>query len=253
MSDVRADVLAIGSLAANVYWNEKTPVRHEYATATLVRSADVVLVVDPGWPAEVLRAALYYRAGLEPEAVTHVFLTHFDPAHFAGIGLFAGAAWSMYEEEIRWAEAEAPAGDAGREVLEQVEAAPEKFAPGADLFPRVHAHPEPVCHGRRRADARPLRARPSGRGAVGPGEGEGIVPGRAGDCRRYRAGPRQPVRVPRGRRTALKAMMSDEARMTNEGRNGNDECRSASQNSSLAHCPAEWRVASGVSSFAIVV
>ncbi len=135
MSDVRADVLAIGSLAANAYWDEKTPVRREYATATLVRSDDVVLVVDPGWPADVLRAALYYRVGLEAAAVTHVFLTHFDPAHFGGIGVFAGAVWSMYEEEIRWAEAEAPAGDAGCEVLEQIEAAPEKFAPGVDLFP----------------------------------------------------------------------------------------------------------------------
>ena len=135
MSDVRADVLAIGSLAANAYWNEKMPVRREYATATLVRSDDVVLVVDPGWPAEALRAALYYRAGLEPEAVTHVFLTHFDPAHFGGIGLFKNATWRMYEEEMRWAEAEAPAGDAGRDVLKRIEAAPEKFAPGVDLFP----------------------------------------------------------------------------------------------------------------------
>ncbi len=135
MSDVWADVLAIGSLAQNHYWHEKTPVRREYATATLVRSDDVVLVVDPGWPPDVLRAALYYRSGLEPAAVTHVFLTHFDPAHFGGIGLFAGAAWSMYEEEIRWAEAEAPAGDAGREVLARIGEAPEKFAPGVDLFP----------------------------------------------------------------------------------------------------------------------
>ena len=135
MADVRADVLAIGNLAKNAYWDEKTPVRREYATATLVRSGDVVLVVDPGWPAEVLRSALYYRTGLEPEAVTHVFLTHFDPAHFAGIGLFQGAAWTMYEEEIRWAESEAPAGDAGAEVLKRISAAPEKFATGVDLFP----------------------------------------------------------------------------------------------------------------------
>ena len=135
MSDVRADVLAIGSLAANAYWDEKAPVRREYATATLVRSDDVVLVVDPGWPADVLRAALYYRAGLEPAAVTHVFLTHFDASHFGGIGLFEDAAWSMYEEEIRWAEVEGLAGDAGRDVLRRLGAAPERFAPGVDLYP----------------------------------------------------------------------------------------------------------------------
>ncbi len=135
MSAVRFDILAIGSLAANPYWGETTPVRREYATCTLVRSGEVTLVVDPGWPAEVLRAALFYRAGLAPEAVTHVFLTHFDPAHFGGVDLFDGAAWSMFEEEIRWAEAEADAGGLGGRVLERARAAPDSFAPGVDLFP----------------------------------------------------------------------------------------------------------------------
>ena len=135
MSDVRVDVLAIGSLAKNKYWNEKSPVRQEFATATLVRSGDVVLVVDPGWPAEVLRAALYYRAGLEPQAVTHVFLTHFDPAHMGGIGLFEKAKWKMYEEEIRYAEAEVAAGAPERAALARLAPAPVKFAPGVDLFP----------------------------------------------------------------------------------------------------------------------
>ena len=41
MSDVQVDVLAIGSLAKNRYWNEKAAVRNEYATTTLVRSGDV--------------------------------------------------------------------------------------------------------------------------------------------------------------------------------------------------------------------
>lgn len=135
MSDVRVDVLAIGSLRKNPYWSEKVVARNEYATATLVRSGDLVMVVDPGWPAEVLRAALYYRAGLAPEAVTHAFLTHFDPAHWCGIALFEKAVWSMYEEEIRWAQAETAADDPGRAVLKRVGAAPEKFALGVDLFP----------------------------------------------------------------------------------------------------------------------
>jgi len=135
MGDVRVDVLVIGDLAKNTYWGEKADVRQEYATATLVRAADMVLVVDPGWPAEVMRSALYYRAGLEPQAVTHVFLTHFDPAHCGGAGLFEKAKWWIYEEEIRWAEAEPAAGDPGRAVLKRVHPAPEKLAPGVDLFP----------------------------------------------------------------------------------------------------------------------
>jgi len=141
MSAVRYDILAIGSLAANAYWGEKTPVRREYATSTLVRSGDVTLVVDPGWPAEVLRAALFYRAGLEPEAVTHVFLTHFDPAHFGGIDLFGEAAWSMFEEEIRYAEAEGNTEGLGGRVVERVRPAPESFAAGVDLFPTFGPSP----------------------------------------------------------------------------------------------------------------
>jgi glyoxylase-like metal-dependent hydrolase (beta-lactamase superfamily II) len=135
MGDIRVDVLAIGNLAKNKYWNEKAPVRREYATAALVRSGDVVLVVDPGWPAEVLDSALHYRAGLAAKDVTHVFLTHFDAAHAMGVGLFEKAQWSMYDEEIRYADAELPADAPARAILARLQAAPEKFAPGVDLFP----------------------------------------------------------------------------------------------------------------------
>jgi glyoxylase-like metal-dependent hydrolase (beta-lactamase superfamily II) len=135
MSDVRIDIIAIGSLAKNKYWGEKAAVRNEYATTTLVRAGKVVLIVDPGWPAEVLRSALYYRAGLEPQAVTHVFLTHLDAAHSAGSGLFEKAVWWAYEEEISYAEAEWPAEAPGRRVLAHMAAAPEKLAPGVDLYP----------------------------------------------------------------------------------------------------------------------
>ena len=135
MSDVRVDIIAIGSLAKNKYWNEKSPVRSEFATATLVRSGDVALLVDPGWPAEVLRAALFYRAGLEPQAVTHVFLTHLDAAHCGGIGLFEKAKWWAYEEELKFADVEWPPEAPGRRMLARLDPAPEKFAPGVDLYP----------------------------------------------------------------------------------------------------------------------
>jgi len=141
MADVRTDIIAIGSLAANPYWGEKVPARREYATATLVRSGEVCLMVDPGWPAEVLRAALWYRVGLEPDAVTHVFLTHFDAAHFGGIDLFEAAAWLMYEEEIRFGRAEVQAEGLGARVLERVQPAPDRFAPGVDLFPTFGPSP----------------------------------------------------------------------------------------------------------------
>ena len=135
MTEARLDIVAIGSLAKNKYWKEKLPAREEYATTTLIRAGKMTLLVDPGWPAEVLRAAIFYRTGLEPKAVTHVFVTHFDPAHRRGIALFAKAKWWMYEEEMRYADAELPDDAPDRQVLARLEAAPERLAPGVDLYP----------------------------------------------------------------------------------------------------------------------
>ena len=135
MTEARLDIVAIGSLAKNKYWKEKLPAREEYATTTLIRAGKMTLLVDPGWPAEVLRAAIFYRTGLEPKAVTHVFVTHFDPAHRRGIALFAKAKWWMYEEEMRYADAELPDDAPDRRVLARLEAAPERLAPGVDLYP----------------------------------------------------------------------------------------------------------------------
>ncbi len=133
MSDARLDVIVIGNLARNKYWGEKRPVREEYATATLVRSGETVLLVDPGWPGKVLQRALFYRAGLEPGAVTHVFLTHFDPKHLWGLALFPEAVWWMQEEEIRYVEAEREEAIAA--LPRRFEAVPENLAEGVDLFP----------------------------------------------------------------------------------------------------------------------
>jgi glyoxylase-like metal-dependent hydrolase (beta-lactamase superfamily II) len=135
MADLRVDIIAIGSLAKNKYWGEKSPARNEFSTVSLIRSGDIVMVVDPGWPAEVLRSSLFYRAGLEPKAVTHVFMTHLDAAHIAGAVLFDKAKWWVYEEELTYADAEWPAEAPARGVLEHLSAAPEKFAPGVDLYP----------------------------------------------------------------------------------------------------------------------
>ncbi len=133
MSDARLDVIVIGNLARNTYWGEKQPVREEYATASLVRSGETVILVDPGWPPEVLRRALYYRAGLEAGAVTHVFLTHFDPKHLWGLACFDEVVLWLHEEEIRYVEAER-AEEAGG-LVGRIEPVPDHLAPGVDLFP----------------------------------------------------------------------------------------------------------------------
>jgi len=133
--ELRIDVLAIGTLARNRFWHEKADVREEFATTTLVRSADRVIVVDPGWPQDVLRAVLFYRAGLKPEAVTDVFLTHVDAAHVRGIGLFTKARWLAYAEELVYARAELRGQGELDAILDRLAEVPDRLAPGVDIYP----------------------------------------------------------------------------------------------------------------------
>ena len=135
MGELRADVLAIGTLSQNRFWDEQQDVRDEMSTCTLVRGDDVCLVVDPGWPEQVLRAVLFYRAGLTPEQITHVFLTHLDPAHVGGTGLLAKARWLAYEEEIAYGKEQLQDEDALGPLLARLNPAPEHIAQGIDIFP----------------------------------------------------------------------------------------------------------------------
>jgi glyoxylase-like metal-dependent hydrolase (beta-lactamase superfamily II) len=135
MSEARLDILTMGTLARNRFWDEKSDVREELATVSLVRSGDAVVVVDPGWPAEVLTATLFYRAGLKPEAVTHVFLTHVDPAHARGIAVFDRAQWLAYGEEIVYAKADLSDDPDVARIIGRLADTPERLAPGVDIFP----------------------------------------------------------------------------------------------------------------------
>ena len=141
MSDVRVDVLAIGTLARNRFWDEGVTAREEFSTVSLVRGGDRVIVVDPGWPQEVLEGVLFYRAGLRPAAVTEVFLTHVDPAHLRGIGLFPDARWLAYEDEIVYARAELGGDEQLDRILGRLVEAPERIAPGVDIFPAAGHSP----------------------------------------------------------------------------------------------------------------
>ncbi|MDP6381339.1 MAG: MBL fold metallo-hydrolase [Phycisphaerae bacterium] len=144
MAEVTYDVLVIGGLKANKFWGEGRPVRSEHSTSILVRSGKRRLIVDPGWPADVMEAALYYRTGLKTKDVTDVFLTHFDRAHREGIEAFAKAKWWMSEEETGFADAELPPEDEGRKVLARIMPVPERLAAGVDVFP-THGHTPGHC------------------------------------------------------------------------------------------------------------
>ena len=92
-------VISIGALSSHELWNEKGSLRTAHATTTLIRSGDHVILVDPGLPAQVIAARLGERSGLDPSAVTDVFLTNFRPAHRRGLVAFEHAKWYISEME----------------------------------------------------------------------------------------------------------------------------------------------------------
>lgn len=141
-------VISIGALSCHELWGEKGSPRTAHATTTLVRSGDRVILVDPGLPDPIISARLQERSGLDPSAVTDVFLTNFRPAHRRGLAVFDHARWLISEMEresvgahlIQQLNEEHPPDT--RKLLEQevailnrCKAAPDRLAEQVDLFP----------------------------------------------------------------------------------------------------------------------
>jgi len=87
------DIISIGQLACNPFWDENEPKRPPVATTTLIRSGDTKVIVDPSPPAELLARQLYDRSGLTPDQIDLVFMTSFHPTHRRAISLFDDARW----------------------------------------------------------------------------------------------------------------------------------------------------------------
>lgn len=141
-------VISIGALSHHELWAKQGPTRTAHATCTLVRSADHVILVDPGLPAQVIVARLAERTGLTPDDVTDVFLTSFRPAHRWGLEAFAGARWLISEMERETVGrslverfAQEPDDDTRKllehdiALLKRCTAAPDRLAEQVDLFP----------------------------------------------------------------------------------------------------------------------
>jgi glyoxylase-like metal-dependent hydrolase (beta-lactamase superfamily II) len=148
---IDARVISIGCLSAHPLWGERAPVRTGHATTTLIRSSGATILVDPGLPEQVIAARLSERAGITPEQVTHVFLSSFHPETHRGLGAFPEATWLIHHDEregqgVPLVHSLKRAADAGerdvvsaleREVaiLQRCRPAPDRLAPGVDLFP----------------------------------------------------------------------------------------------------------------------
>jgi len=141
-------VISIGTLSRHDLWPTQGAVRTAHATTTLVRSGDKVILVDPALPPQIITARLQERCGLEPSAVTDVFLTNFRPAHRWGIGAFDHANWLIHEPERETVGAnliDQFSREQDPEVQKMIEldiallkkckAAPDRLAEQVDLFP----------------------------------------------------------------------------------------------------------------------
>lgn len=147
--DVR--VVSIGALATHPLWGERSAVRTGHATCSLIRSGEASILVDPGLPGQVIAARLGERAGIEPDAITHVFLTSFKPETTRGLAAFDRATWWIHETERETVgvalamEARRASESGDRELgetlakdvalLRNCEAAPDELTGGVSLFP----------------------------------------------------------------------------------------------------------------------
>ncbi len=153
--DPRVDVISIGALSRHILWEEAAPVRAAHATTTLIRDAELTILVDPGLPAEVLVQRLDERTGLKPSQIDAVFLTSFSPVHRRGIELFSEADWWMSEVEHQFAaeaigrvlDGDQPEGvsyegiEQESALLGRLKPAPDSLSGSIDLFPAYGATP----------------------------------------------------------------------------------------------------------------
>ncbi len=141
-------IISIGTLSKHELWDQDPGGRTPHATTTLIQTGDANILVDPGLPGQALAARLQERAGLLPNAITHVFCTSFRPAHRWGIQSFPDAQWLIFErerelvgqhlvEQFRNATDDTLKETLRQEIelLQRFKAAEDSIVPGVDLFP----------------------------------------------------------------------------------------------------------------------
>lgn len=148
---VSCRIISIGTLASHSLRNEPAEARTGHATTTLITAGKARILVDPSLPPQVVAARLDERAGLKPEAITHVFLTSFDRDRRRCLGAFENAQWLIAPNERAFAlreleeMAEAFEKSGNRDVaahciteqqaLTAIKEAEDQVAEGVALFP----------------------------------------------------------------------------------------------------------------------
>jgi glyoxylase-like metal-dependent hydrolase (beta-lactamase superfamily II) len=77
------------------------------STISLVQGEGIILIADPGMAAPGVWDRILNQLqskGIEPENVTHVFISHHHPDHVTQLGLFPNATlvdfWAIYKDDI---------------------------------------------------------------------------------------------------------------------------------------------------------
>lgn len=112
MTETTFRIINIGTLSMNKFWGETERVHPVSATCTLLEVGEERLLVDPSPHPPELRQLLHDRAGLQPEDIDQVFVTHFHGDHRFGVELFAGIPWLMAAAGLQeWREAKPAEAD----------------------------------------------------------------------------------------------------------------------------------------------
>jgi len=117
----RWKIIHIGCLRKNRYWDEEEDRRPQSCTVSLIETESRRILVDPGLSSpEELWALLDRRAGIVPEDIDTVFLTHFHRHHRHCLLLFAKSVWLMPRTEIHWWERRKETTEEERDLLARI-------------------------------------------------------------------------------------------------------------------------------------
>jgi len=150
-------VISLGTLASNTLWEEGGMTRTPHATTTLIMADSCRILVNPGLPAQVLHARLGERTPVQPDDITHVFMTSLAEDHRRGLAGFARAIHLAHEPELVHVRSklEQAVEDASQHADEEtlaickarlasiasIQPAPDQLVQGVDLFPLPGATP----------------------------------------------------------------------------------------------------------------
>jgi glyoxylase-like metal-dependent hydrolase (beta-lactamase superfamily II) len=129
-------IIHIGYLRRNQFWDEEEILRGQACTTVLIETESRRILVDPGLSSlDDLRAALFQRAGLRPEDIDTIFLTHFHRCHWQGVSLFSKSAWLMSRAEIRWRQQHRETADEEQNILARIVPFEDHPIRGIELIP----------------------------------------------------------------------------------------------------------------------